>query len=204
MSMIGDAARIAKEAILEYGEDAVEVHRVRNGQIIPTDHPVLQAALEGLRRAFDPVRDVEEFHQKFGIDYAGLPRALPFEDLQHRLKFMRQELQEYETHADGALFILSENMLPREGSDGAALNHHLAESLDALADIVYVVLGTAHLHGFDFRTAWARVHAANMAKTISETTTSADNKMKQRITKPPGWEAPDHTDLVEKNAHGSK
>lgn len=204
MSMIDDAARIARDAILEHSTNAVERHRAQIGEIIPNDSPVLQAALEGLKRSFDPVRDVEEFHQKFGIDYSGLPRALSFEDLQHRLKFMRQELGEYETHADGALFILSEGLGLANEQDPAALNHHLAESLDALVDIIYVGLGTAHLHGYDFRAAWKRVHAANMAKTISETATSADNKMKQRITKPPGWEAPNHTDLVEDNAHRSQ
>lgn len=147
---------------------------------------------------FDPVADVDQFHVKHQIDYTGKPRALPFELQQFRLKFLREETQEYETHADQAAF---EAGGPGGEIDHANLTHHLAESLDALADLTYVVLGTAHLHGFDFREAWRRVHAANMKKVASVEPGDANSKFKLKITKPKGWEPPRHEDLVEDNAH---
>lgn len=151
--------------------------------------------------AFDPVADVQAFHEKFGINYAGKPRMLDFETLQFRLKFMREELQEYEEHADYALFELK-NYAPGDPAiDQANLTHELAQQLDALVDQVYVILGTAHLHGFDFRQAWERVHQANMAKVLVDAPNDPSERMKLKISKPPGWESPKHDDLVEDNIH---
>lgn len=165
----------------------------------------------GYIRAFDPVRDVEDFHRKNIIDYAGKPRVLDFELAQFRLKFMREEIGEYERHVDAALNELDKLTRPpshRIGEfafDNANLVHHMAESLDALADLVYVVLGTAHLHGFDFRRAWMRVHIANMQKRRAEgPAATAEERIKLKMVKPPGWEPPRHEDLVEDHAHSAE
>ncbi len=158
-------------------------------------------------RRFDPVADVASFHKKFTINYDGLPRMLDFETLQFRLKFMREELQEYETHADKANFELKhdwinqQDQLVKSPEDQASFTHELAQCLDALMDEMYVVLGTAHLHGFNVYEAWDRVHQANMAKVLVTNPADASEKMKLKISKPPGWEPPKHDDLVEVNIH---
>lgn len=159
------------------------------------------AIRETMRLMFDPVRDVQSFHELHKINYEGKPRALPFELLQFRLKFLREEIAEYEQHGDAGNFIIDESQFALVARDDAELVHHLNEMLDALCDLVYVALGTAHLQGFDFRAAWARVHKANMAKIIDDKATSAEHRMKLKLTKPPGWEEPDHKDLVEDHAH---
>ena len=148
---------------------------------------------------FDPVRDVEDFHRKFGISYAGKPRSLGFELSQFRSKFMREEITEYERDSDSLDFELTiQDYSPNQVMD------QMSRTLDALVDLVYVALGTAHLHGFDFRAAWVKVHAANMAKEIDGEATSAESRMKLKLKKPPDWQPPDHSDLVRDHAHRAK
>lgn len=155
---------------------------------------------------FDPVRDVKEFHEKMGIEYSGKPRMLDFELLQFRLKFMREEIAEYEKHSDAALHELDKHppgkVHDEFAFDNAHFVHEMSESLDALVDLMYVTLGTAYLQGYDIKTAWARVHAANMAKQRAATADSAGSKFKLKVVKPKGWEPPKHDDLVEDHAHG--
>jgi predicted HAD superfamily Cof-like phosphohydrolase len=122
-------------------------------------------------KATDFVSDIEAFHDKFEIAYYGVPRSLP-EDLQDfRCNFMVEELEEY---------------------DAACKQGDLAKALDALVDLTYVVLGTAHLHGFNFNEAWARVHAANMKKVKG----SSERSDEYDVIKPEGWTPPDLSDLI--------
>lgn len=91
------------------------------------------------------VHDVEEFYRVVvGVVSGGVPRDLTPEERAYRLRFLEEELEEYR------------DALARE---------HRADQLDALVDLVYVAIGTARVfNGFDFETAWQRVHAANLAK----------------------------------------
>lgn len=148
----------------------------------------------------DAVKNVADFHKKFGIGYEGPPRVLDREALQFRVKFMREEIDEYESHMMEAL---NELTVAPTHRDDANLVHHLAEALDALVDTIYVAVGTAHLQGLPLVEGWARVQAANMAKAIDPTQRDATAKMKAKIIKPEGWEAPHHEDLVEAHAHRS-
>lgn len=156
--------------------------------------------------AFDPVSDVEDFHKRFGINYDGPPRALPEPMAKFRQRFMDEELREYVIHTDSAQFEL-DLQTPNAAYRTIAFNpkhvtNDLAGMLDALADLVYVALGTAHLQGFNFREAWRRVHEANMAKTLPEGAPSnPEERMKMKIVKPPGWTPPDHSDLVNDHIH---
>jgi predicted HAD superfamily Cof-like phosphohydrolase len=68
---------------------------------------------------FDPIRDIADFHVKFGLAYTGAPRDIPPEIKEFRVRFMHEEILEYE-HAQSR-----------------------AEQLDALVDLMYVLLGTA-------------------------------------------------------------
>lgn len=158
-----------------------------------------QVAAMSSYRHFDPVADIADFHTKFGLTYDGPPRVLPVAMSDFRKKFMDEELNEYgasEAQASAERFLLSK-------PDQANYAFHLENMLDALVDEVYVVLGTSYLHGFNFREAWRRVHAANMRK-IRATKAGPDAKDSGRakefdIVKPRGWEAPSHIDLVEDN-----
>ena len=85
-------------------------------------------------------KDVDEFLHKFGLNYKGPRRMLPPSLSTHRIAHMTEELEEYITASS------------RE------------EKLDALIDLVYLAVGTALLHGFDFDGAWKEVHKANMEK----------------------------------------
>lgn len=144
-------------------------------------------------------QDVTAFHRHHGINYEGKPRSLDFDLLQFRLKFLREELGEFEGHADQLAFAVQG--LPGSSDDRAEVSIRLANCLDALCDLVYVALGTAHLMGLPFDEAWKRVHAANMAKSLGSDEKSFDARIRLKLEKPPEWQAPDHTDLVEDNVH---
>lgn len=147
--------------------------------------------------------DVGAFHEKFGLPHAGELRPAPLSaDLvRYRGGFLLEELAEW-FHDQGAeeaanrlrelirdLQKLVWRDAPMEG---------LAGSADALADLVYVALGTAHLSGLPFDAHWAEVQRANMAK---ERATGADDARSKRghaldVVKPAGWRGPDHWPIL--------
>lgn len=120
-------------------------------------------------------QDLIDFHTKFGLVYEGPPRNLPQDLFEFRKKFLQEELDEY---------IEAEELDDRE------------KMLDSLVDLVYVAIGTAQLHGFDFNEAWRRVQAANMAKVRCERESDSARGTTYDVIKPPGWVAPDLSDLV--------
>lgn len=146
----------------------------------------------------DPFKDVAEFHRKFGLEYEGKPRALPRALQAFRDKFHREELREYGVATQRLARLLAKQ---EEASIDDEVALELSHALDALVDEMYVLLGTAYLHGFDFNAAWDRVHAANMAKVRAQR--AADSKRKSRfdVVKPPGWQPPRIQPLVSDHAH---
>lgn len=153
---------------------------------------------------FDPMRDVEEFHRRFLLEYSGPPRMLDPEMAKFRREFLEEEgIQEYCKAMTMAEYWVG----MREG--GRALRRgrvtdSLAQCLDALVDTVYVALGNAHLHGFDFREAFRRVHAANMAKVRAARPEDSVRGTAFDVVKPPGWAPPDLKDLVDTHTHGEE
>jgi predicted HAD superfamily Cof-like phosphohydrolase len=121
---------------------------------------------------FDPIKDIKDFHEKFGLAYDGPPRRLPRELEQFRRDFLIEEAEEYTVSATQV------------------------DRLDALVDIVYVALGSAYMHGFDFAEAWRRVHAANMKKVRAAHAGESARNTAHDVVKPPGWEKPNLLDLV--------
>lgn len=123
-------------------------------------------------------QDVVDFHHKYGIQYVGPPRDLPGDIKEFRYKRFIEEKEEIEE----------------------ALNEGDLESeLDGYVDLIYIILGTCHLHGWNFDEAWSRVHAANMKKERASNKNPGKYQelvCKQDIVKPPGWVAPDLRDLV--------
>jgi predicted HAD superfamily Cof-like phosphohydrolase len=130
----------------------------------------------------DLFQDVKDFHAKFGLAYTGKPRLLPEELSEFRIKFLEEELEEY---IEAVTFI------------GDDIPNNLEKALDSLVDLVYVVLGAAHLHGFDFNEAWRRVQAANMKKVRALQPDDSKRGSTYDVVKPQGWVPPTHRDLVE-------
>jgi RimJ/RimL family protein N-acetyltransferase/NTP pyrophosphatase (non-canonical NTP hydrolase) len=101
---------------------------------------------------------VAEFHAKFGTAAAGAQRTSAV-----RRAFLAEEYQEYESAEDAG---------------------DRVEIADALADIVYVVYGTALSYEIDLNAVLAEVHASNMTK-------DAPLEPGGKAVKGPGYRPPD-------------
>jgi len=147
-------------------------------------------------RRDDHLRDVEDFHEKFKIGYAGPPR-FPDRDLKvFRLKFLAEELQEL-----GDALGLDVKVFIEHREAHAQLRDHrqrLVHALDALLDLEYVLLGTVSLLGLSaaWGPGWDRVHGANLLKVRGVKPDRKFSDHRWDVTKPPGWVAPDLRDLV--------
>ena len=108
--------------------------------------------------------DVHDFHTKFGAHIAYKPTVPPLAVAELRKVLINEE-------CDEAL----------EAIDSGAIAHLAKE----LADIMYVVLGTAVSYGIDIRPVWDEVHRSNMDKVGGPS--RADGK----VLKPEGWTPPD-------------
>ena len=93
---------------------------------------------------------VAEFHRAFNLPMRQLPGA----DIDHALATLRVALLEEE---------VSEFVTASEKGDLVAI-------ADALADIVYVIYGTALTYGIDLDSVLREVHRSNMSKLASDGT----------------------------------
>jgi len=110
--------------------------------------------------------DVLRFHMEVLNQDPRAPQLLDNKTTQARYQFMREELYEFEES------VAAQDIV------GAA---------DALADLVYVALGTAYLMGLPFDDFCAAVQKANMAKVPGVTKRSMPND----AMKPEGWVGPE-------------
>lgn len=133
--------------------------------------------------AFEPgttttfFEDVGHFHQRFDLPCArpdrgpiARPRLLDEETFRFRLKFLKEEIEELEDAHD---------------------TRRLDKFADALVDLVYVALGTAHLAGVPFEAVWREVHAANMKKVRATSAEQSKRGSTLDVVKPPSWQPPD-------------
>jgi predicted HAD superfamily Cof-like phosphohydrolase len=120
---------------------------------------------------------VLSFQSRFGQAYTGKPRELPASVASLRKKLITEEAQELIDAIDRG---------------------ELDEQLDALVDLLYVVIGTANAMGFYHRldTAFKRVHEANMQKVLVESRHGSKRDSQWDIVKPEGWVKPSLSDLV--------
>jgi predicted HAD superfamily Cof-like phosphohydrolase len=120
---------------------------------------------------------VQQFHKKFlPIIYCGKPRTLPENVSKFRIAFLEEELNEYKK---------------------AVTENNIHDQFDALIDLVYVALGTAALHAFDFNAGFNLVHNANMNKILAKHEGESKRGYAYDIIKPPGWVAPNLNSLLE-------
>ncbi len=115
-------------------------------------------------------RDVGEFHRKFGLTFTEPPQLIEGELVQFRLKFLREELEELEE---------------------AYADEDLPRIADALVDLVYVALGTAHLHRLPWEDLWNAVQRANMLKERAQRASDSKRGSTYDVVKPKGWQPPD-------------
>ena len=157
-------------------------------------------------RGPDMVADIERFHQFFGLEWPGKPRILEPDLFNFRKIFIEEEFQEWQEEQAG----LVEALTADDGEpDHRKIALGLHQQLDALVDLMYVVLGAAYLQ-FGRKTineAWRRVQAANMKKERIQKVGSGLSKRgydQFDVVKPEGWQPPDHHDLVREHAHYPK
>lgn len=153
-----------------------------------------------IHRAIRPMgmmADIVQFHEKFGLMYDGPPRILQDELYSFRFKFMHEELDEYDREQESISMMA--NALPSSIRYTNKIDQCLEKQLDALVDLVYVVLGTAYLQfGREiFLEAWKRVHKANMAKVRAERAGDSKRGSTFDVIKPEGWTPPSHIDLIQ-------
>lgn len=125
--------------------------------------------------------DVGEFHRKFDIPAFDPRKPCVFpstEIVDYRMKFLEEELQELR--------------------DAVATND-LPEVLDALADLVYVVLGTAHYFNAPFAPIWVEVQRSNMDRVkVSPENCPPEKKYRpDLVIKPPDWSPPRILSIIE-------
>ena len=102
------------------------------------------AVPDNCKGCFDVAGAVGEFHRAFGLPM----REFPGSDIDHALAQLRVNLLEEE---------VSEFVAASEKED-------LVGIADALADIVYVIYGTALTYGIDLDSVLREVHRSNMSK----------------------------------------
>jgi len=73
---------------------------------------------------------------------------------------------------------------------------HFQRAAISLRDVHRTVVDHAFMCGLDFTEAWTRVHNANMQKVRAATPNDSKRGSKYDVIKPPGWVAPDLSDLV--------
>jgi predicted HAD superfamily Cof-like phosphohydrolase len=123
----------------------------------------------------DLFNDVVDFHKKFGIQYDGPPRGREGELFAFRDKRFHEEIKEIR--------------------DAIEFNQ-AAEELDGYVDLIYIILGTCHLRGWNLNEAWKRVHKANMTKQLASKENPGKYGATTDIVKPKGWVAPNLEDLA--------
>lgn len=122
-----------------------------------------------MRQAFE---DVLSFHKKFRPHFIGETPELPDEEThEFRLRLIKEEYEELSKGCD---------------------DHDIKEIADAMADLIYVVLGMAVTYGIDLVPIWEEVHSKNMQKQIN------DGRPDGKVSKPEGWTPPDIKGILER------
>lgn len=155
------------------------------------------------------MEDIKAFHEKFGIPSAeNGSHTLTHSQKEFRANFLLEELYEYFQ----AVGVYTDTVAGQPGCYEAPAVYGYepeekgkaaeAKALDALVDLVYVALGTAHIQNFDFEAAWKRVHEANMQKVLAKDLPAYvqgkawRDKSPMDVVKPHGWIAPSLEDLL--------
>jgi predicted HAD superfamily Cof-like phosphohydrolase len=117
--------------------------------------------------------DVKDFHIAFGQRVGEKPELPDISERELRMSLLVEEYAEY-------LKAESEN--------------DIVEIADALADMIYIICGTAVSYGIPLDVIYDEVHQSNMNKLV-------DGKVIRRedgkVKKPEGWQPPDIRKIIE-------
>lgn len=114
------------------------------------------------------LQDVKDFHDGCGIPVAPTP-SFPADDrVDLRNKLLTEEYNEYFRGIE---------------------NRDIVEVADALADMVYIIAGTALEFGIPLDRVWDEVQRSNMTK-IDPVTGQVRRRSDGKIQKPDGWQPP--------------
>jgi predicted HAD superfamily Cof-like phosphohydrolase len=116
---------------------------------------------------------VREFHEVFGVAVADRPVQPTPETVELRRSLIEEEKRE--------LF-------------QAMAGDDLAQVAKELADLLYVVYGTAVSYGIDTLPVFAEVHRSNMEKAPGGI---VKRRPDGKVLKPEGWQPPDIAKLIE-------
>ena len=144
--------------------------------------------------------DVGEFHDKFGLHSATStpdgegPQEVTPELRSFRANFLLEEISEY-IEAIGGKVVISDIVVAGARTitvtvpDGASVDH--AKAFDALMDLTYIAMGTAHLEGYPWQKGWDLVQKANMSKVRAQPDGSDSLRGSSfDVVKPEGWRPP--------------
>jgi len=106
---------------------------------------------------------VEEWHRKFGVSVGDSPRIIEDSVLTLRVSLIQEELNEF----------------ARAGAQG-----NIVGVADALADLLYVVYGSAVSFGIDIEEIFREVHRSNMTKD------GGGKALNGKVLKGPNWSPP--------------
>jgi len=116
-----------------------------------------------MKQSPDMVQDVLDFHKKFDQYVGDLPHWPPFDVLRMRIRLVNEEWGEFNT---------------------AIAGEDITQIADAVADLMYVLIGMMNAMGVDMRPIWIAVQRANMAKE------GGGSREDGKILKPEGWMEP--------------
>jgi predicted HAD superfamily Cof-like phosphohydrolase len=116
------------------------------------------------------IQDVGAFHAACDVPVLQIP-AVPARD---RVALRRSLIDEE----------VNKELLPAMDAG------NIVELADALADSIYVIVGTALEYGIPLDRVWQAVQAANMAK-VDPATGKVHRRDDGKILKPPDWTPPD-------------
>lgn len=126
--------------------------------------------------------DVEAFHKAHGTIDPSYPQIPHPQTTQLRIDLITEEFDEL-------IHELVQMQHPQDLSKIKELGM-LAKAAGEMADLVYVILGTASALGIDMAPVWEELQRANMAKAGGPL--RADGKH----LKPEGWKAPDFVAII--------
>lgn len=121
--------------------------------------------------------DVKKFHDKFSLEYTGVPRMLSAEEQGFRWKLLNEELNEVKE---------------------ALLDEDIAQVAAELADVIWVACGIAHRMGVNLDAHWSAIRAANMAKFKASAANPGKRGNAMDIVKPKDWVRPNHDEILER------
>lgn len=118
--------------------------------------------------------NVHEFHATSGIEHLRARSSPALVDSKQRFTRVRLLKEEYDEYTQGEL-------------DG-----DMTQIADALADMTYIIVGTALIYGIPLDQVWNAVQQANMAKFVDGVRVREDGK----ILKPVGWKPPNISGIL--------